>query len=318
MCREPNNQSLTPLLPIAGLVLAMFLWGSSFISMKIAFQAYDPWVVVFGRMFIATLFFTVFIPRFRRIRIVRSDLKYFGLMVLMEPCIYFVLEAMALQNTSASQAGMVTAILPLMVATTAGLWLNESVSRQTYAGFFLAIAGVWWLSTSAESTGSAPNPVLGNFLEFLAMVCAAVYILVLKRLTRHYSPLLLTAMQALGGTLFFFPALFLESTVMPTTLEFVPAAAVVYLGTFVTVVAYGLYNYGVSRIPASQATAYVNLIPVFSVLLGFLVLDERFTLGQFFASALVFAGLVVSHLGDRRARAPSPLPIPGTTGADPE
>ena len=289
-------------LPVAGLVLAMFIWGSSFIAMKIAFQGYDPWVVVFGRMAIATLFFAVFIPRFRRTRIARGDLKYFGLMVLMEPCIYFVLEALALQNTSASQAGMVTAILPLMVAMTAAAWLDESVTRRTYGGFFLAIAGVWWLSVSAESTDSAPNPVLGNFLEFLAMVCAAVYILVLKRLTRRYSPLLLTAMQALGGTLFFLPALFLDSTVLPDRLEFVPAAAVVYLGTLVTVVAYGLYNYGVSRIPASQATAYVNLIPVFSVILGFLVLGERFTVGQFFASALVFAGLVVSHLGDRKGR----------------
>ena len=302
---KPNNQSLTPgsaLLPVAGLVVAMFIWGSSFISMKIAFQAYDPWVVIFGRMLLATLCFILFIPRFRETRIIRSDLKYFGLMVLMEPCIYFILEAMALQNTSASQAGMVTAILPLMVAMTAVLWLNESVSRQTYIGFFLAMAGVWWLSLSAESTGDAPNPMLGNFFEFLAMVCAAVYILVLKKLTSHYSPWLLTAMQALAGTLFFLPALFLESTTLPTQLETVPAAAVVYLGTFVTVGAYGLYNYGVSRIPASQATAYVNLIPVFSVVLGFLILGERFTSGQFIASGLVFLGIIVSHLGDRSNR----------------
>ena len=53
--------------------------------------------------------------------------------------------------------------------------------------------------------------------------------------------------------------------------------ALIYLGTLVTVIAYGLYNFGVSRIPVSQASAYINLIPVFAVILGFTILGERFT-----------------------------------------
>lgn len=30
-------------MPILGLVLAMLLWGSSFLALKIAFTGFDPW-----------------------------------------------------------------------------------------------------------------------------------------------------------------------------------------------------------------------------------------------------------------------------------
>ncbi len=70
--------------------------------------------------------------------------------------------------------------------------------------------------------------------------------------------------------------------------------AVVYLGTFITFGAYGCYNYGVSRIPASQAVGYVNLIPVFSVMLGMLVLGETLNSSQWLACGLVFCGVWLS------------------------
>jgi drug/metabolite transporter (DMT)-like permease len=198
----------------------------------------------------------------------------------------------------------VTATLPLMVAVIAALWLKERVTRANIAGFLLAIAGVWWLSVSGEANEHAPNPMLGNFLELIAMICATGYIITLKRLTDRYTPLFLTAMQAVIGAIFFLPALFIFPA--PETVPQLTGAAslaVLYLGTVVTILAYGLYNYGVSRIPVSQASAYINLIPVFSLILGFTVLGERFTLPQLLASAVVFSGVVISQWRPARVRA---------------
>ena len=65
-------------------------------------------------------------------------------MAICEPCLYFLFEARALQLTSASQAGMITAMLPLLVAILAWGWLKERISRQTLLGFMLAI-GPYWL-----------------------------------------------------------------------------------------------------------------------------------------------------------------------------
>ncbi|MCP3871361.1 MAG: DMT family transporter [Gammaproteobacteria bacterium] len=289
-------------LPVIALLFAMLFWGSSFIALKIAFTTHDPMQVIFWRMAIATLLFLPLLPRFLKIRIKTGDVKLLGLMTLFEPCLYFIFEAKALEQTTASQAGMITAILPLLVAVGAALWLKEPVTRQNIVGFLLAIAGAWWLSLSGESSETAPNPQWGNFLEFLAMLCAAGYILTLKRLTARYSPLFLTALQALAGTLFFLPALFITPTPAEEAFNLTALLAVLYLGSIVTVGAYGLYNYGVSKIPVSQASAYINLIPVFAVLLGFLILGESFTQPQILASLLVFIGVITSQWGSQVQR----------------
>lgn len=300
------KNTCTGWLPVAALTAASFLWGSSFIALKLAFRAYDPMVVIFGRMAVASVLFLCFYRKYRPERVHPGDLKYLLLMAVCEPCLYFLFEAEALQNTTASQAGMITAMLPLLVVGAARLFLSERVSRQMLTGFILAIAGVVWLSVEGESSLEAPRPALGNFLEFLAMVCAAGYFIILKFLTRSYSPWFLTAVQAFVGSLFYFPLLFLPDTGLPDRFHPVATLSVVYLGAFITIGAYGFYNYGVSRLPVSQASVFVNLIPVFSVLLGWMVLGERFTPPQYLASIVIFAGIFLSQ--PRRHRPTGAIP----------
>ncbi len=290
-------------LPYACLILAMLLWASSFIALKLGFRSFDPMVVIFGRMAIASCCFLAMIPRWGRIDYHRGDWKPILFMTLCEPCLYFLFEARALIHTSAAQAGMICALLPLMVAVGARLFLKEAVSARTWAGFLLAISGAVWLSVSGTASVEAPNPPLGNLLEFLAMVCATGYIITLKRLTARYSPLLLTALQALVGTVFFLPVLFLPGTELPTRFDGGGILAIVYLGAFVTMGAYGLYNFGISRIPASQASAFVNLIPVFTIILGRWILNERFTPAQYPAALLIFIGIFLSQEIQRRTSA---------------
>jgi len=280
----------------AGLVLSMMIWASSFVALKLAFRAYDPMVVIFGRMLVASICFAAFIPNFRPARpFLRSDWRPLLFMALCEPCLYFSFEARALELTTASQAGMISAMMPLMVAVGARLVLKETLSSRTLVGFGVAILGACWLSLAGEPSAEAPYPLLGNVLEFMAMVCATGYIVSLKWLTARYSPFFLTAVQAFVGALFFFPFLLLPSVALPAHLDPVAAGAVVYLGAAVTLGAYGLYNYGVSRIPVSRTSVFFNLIPVFTIVLGVMILDERFSTVQYIASGLVFIGIYLSQ-----------------------
>jgi drug/metabolite transporter (DMT)-like permease len=290
-------------LPHSCLTLAMVIWASSFIVLKLAFRSYDPMVVIFGRMAVASCCFLCLFRSFGKIDYHRGDWKPILLMTLCEPCLYFFFEARALTNTSAAQAGMICALLPLLVAVGARIFLKEAISTRTWAGFLLAITGAVWLSASGRATAEAPNPPLGNLLEFMAMVCATGYIIILKRLTARYSPLLLTAAQALVGSAFFLPMLFLPGTEWPTRFDGYGILAIVYLGAFVTMGAYGLYNFGISRIAASQASAFVNLIPVFTIILGRLILNERIALSQYPAVALIFIGIFLSQEIRRRSPA---------------
>lgn len=279
---------------LACLVLAMALWGSSFIALKLAFAEMPAMWVIFARMAIGSLIFLAAWRWRGRIDYRPGDWKYLLGLAVCEPCLYFVCESFALQYTSAAQAGMITALLPLMVAVGAFLLLHEKISRNTWFGFALAVLGALWLTFASEPDRHAPQPLLGNFFELLAMVCATGYTLLLKHLSARYSPFILTAMQAFIGSLFFLPVAALSSGPPP-----VPSGegvlALVYLGSVVTVGAYGLYNFGVSRLPASQATGFINLIPVFTLLFAWLLLGERLNGQQALAAALVFVGVAISQ-----------------------
>lgn len=279
---------------------AVLLWASSFIVLKIAFQRFDPMVVIFGRMFVASLGFMLVFRKLRRIDYQPGDWKLLAFMGVCEPGLYFIFEALALTYTDASQAGMICALLPLMVAVAARLVLGEPLSKRMASGFGLAIVGAVLLSAVAEQTDTASNPILGNFLEFLAMVCACGYMIAMKKLTPRYNSWFLTMVQAFIGAIFYFPLLFLPSTDMPTSFDFTGVASVLYLGIFVTIMAYGLYNYGMSKIPTAQASAFINLIPVITLVLGMVLLGERLNWMQYAASVIVIGGVYVSQGGSSR------------------
>lgn len=287
-------------LPHLALLSAMLVWGSSFIAIKIALTAFTPVELMACRMLVALTIFAPALPRLWRHLRAQGQWGLVLLMISGEPCLYFLCETYGLQYTSAAQAGMITSLLPLCVTAAAFFLLGERTGMRTWAGLGLAITGVTWLSLGGVSTESAPAPLLGNLLEMLAMLCATLYTICARRLSLHYSAMEITGMQVTGGALFFCPlALAPIATplvVLPMTLpSWFPAAMVVYLGTVVTFVGYGFYNYGIRRLSASQAAAYCNLMPVVALGLGVTVLNEVITLAQYAASGLVILGVLLSQ-----------------------
>jgi drug/metabolite transporter (DMT)-like permease len=282
------------------LIGATILWGSSFIAMKIAMREISPLLAVFARMAVASVVFALIWRRMGGFAAGRKDWKPIVFMAFCEPCLYFIFESQALTYTQAAQAGMITALLPVMTAVAAAFILKEKLEQKTMAGLLLAVAGVAVMSATGEAGPQAPRPILGNILEFLAMCCAVGYIITCKQLAPRHKPLYLTAAQSFVGMAFFSPALVLAP--MPATLTLGPVLAVVFLGLAVTFVAYGLYNYGVSNAPAAKAAAFINLIPVVTCALSWLILGETLTTGQWLGGLTVLAGVGVSTRPTRRHR----------------
>ncbi len=280
----------------AALLTASLLWASGYIVMKWGLEFFHPMSLAALRMLVGGLGFLFFIPCLRgKVRYRPGDWKWFALMAVGEPCLYFVFELYALTYTTASQAGTVVAIMPILVALGAVLTLKERLPANGWIGAALAIGGVVWLSLGAESTETAPAPLWGNFLEACAAVCATVYFLCARRLSAHYPPLLITAVQTWVGALFFFPAFFLPGMGLPESVPPVVWGAVIYLGLVVGLGAYGTFNFGLSRVKAGLASLYLNLIPVFALFMGVILLGESLTLMQYPACALVLVGLFVSR-----------------------
>lgn len=285
--------------PLAALLAAVVLWGASFVAMRVAVTAIGPMAVMWSRMMIALVLILPFAKSLFPGNYKRGDWKLLVPMVLFQPCLYFLLESNALQFTTSSQAGVISASVPVLVTLGAVLFLHETITLTTLLGIALSIAGVIFLTLSAKPEDISQSPLHGNILEFLAMICAAGNMLIVKRLSGRYNPWSLTAMQIVAGAIFFVPGAFLLAAVPGEGWTQELILSLVFLGSCVTFAAFGLYNWGISHIEAAKASSFINLVPVVAVILGWAVLGESLSFGQCLAALAVIAGVMLSQAATR-------------------
>lgn len=283
------------LLPVVAILVAVILWGGSFAAMRVTLDALSPWAVMWIRMMAAIIILLPFAGKLKRLSFRKQDWQLLVPMALLQPCFYFLLESNALRLTTSSQAGVISASVPLMVSVGAWLFLKEKLVRGTLVGLGLAGVGVIVLTLLNSPDGKATNPVWGNTMEMGAMVCAAANMIMVKQLSERYNPWTLTAIQVSAGAIFFLPGLgfLLQTPASVWTREVV--LSLLFLGGLVTLGAFGLYNWGMSRIAASRASVFINLVPVFAVAIGWGVLDESLSFAQCLAALIVIGGVWFSQ-----------------------
>ena len=287
---------------VVALIVAMIVWASSFIAIKATLPYIEPMSIIFGRMLVASLCFVYFIKDFTKLGFTKKDIKHIALMVLFEPCLYFIFEVQALVYTTAGQAGMITSKMPLITAVGAGIFLNELISKKLILGSIVAIFGAVWLSLSGTGDEYATNPLLGNSLEFMAMICGAGYAISIRQLAKKFSPLFLTAIQSFAGFLFFLPFAIWDYNTVDMDFNITAISWIMYLGVVVTLGGYGLFNFALSRMAVSKASMYINLIPIFTLVLAFLILGETLAYMELIASSIILAGVLITQVPTKQIK----------------
>jgi drug/metabolite transporter (DMT)-like permease len=277
------------LLPILYLVGTVIFWGTSFAATKGAYAVLPPMAVIWLRMLVASLVFAPFWHRLPRPVYQRGDWLLLAASMAFIPSAYFTLEGFAMVFTSSSQAGVVSATAPLIVALGAWLFLKERLSWQQAVGIAVSMAMVAVLALSGSTAATAPAPWLGNLLELTAMFAAAGSTITIKRLSSRYHPWFLAGLQAATGAVFFTPLALLSGPIPWTSLPLDTWLAVAYIGVFPGLVAFGLYNSALRLLPATGAAMAINVIPAVAVVAGWVLLGEELTLTQIIACLVIVA-----------------------------
>jgi len=283
------------LLPIAALLAAVIFWGSSFAGTRYALKTLDPQIIIWIRMLVALIVILPFSAKLKPQNYRKGDWKMLIPMVLFQPCLYFLLESNALRYTTSTQAGVISAAVPMLVTLGAWIFLSESINRATVIGLVLSVGGVVFLTMSQGADSPAENPLLGNSMEFIAMIFAAANMLIIKKLSSRYNPWTLTAMQIIAGFLFFSPGLFKIASIERSLWTADLIMILVYMGVFVSLGAFGLYNWAMSHLPASKASSFINLTPVTAIVTGWIMLGEGLNFRQSLAAIVVIIGVLLSQ-----------------------
>lgn len=294
-----NNTNKNERFAYISLVVATVLYGTTLTAMKVCLNFYSEVEMITLRMIISSLLFLpFFLTVYKDLKVDKIDFKFILLMTICEPCLYFLFETHALRFTTSGQAGVVSSMEPILIIIFAKFILKEHLPKIAYIGVLLGIIGSVVLSIGSDVNELAPNPILGNSLEMCAEILTVTSIITTKYLMDKYPPFFLAGSQVLLGAVFFIVLnIVSHGSFIPVINESLPI--LIYLGVL-TVVSYALYNYGICTLSASKASPFLYMLPISSICFGCFFLGESFNLTQFFACALIFVGIYISQMKDKR------------------
>jgi drug/metabolite transporter (DMT)-like permease len=278
--------------------MAMVFWSFSFIWTRVAILSFPPMTLITLRLIIASaLLFLVAIVsgKFQKLR--RKDLKLFLLLAFFEPFLYYVGETYGLTMVESTLASVIVSTIPLFAPILAFLILRERIGWANIAGIVISLVGVFFVIYQPGG-GFSANP-WGVALLFLAVFAAICYATTLRKISTYYSTLNVIFYQSLIGLGFFIPTFFMTDfpVVMSIHITNESLVALIMLSVFASVVAFVLFAGAVREVGVTRTNVFVNLIPVFTAILSWLILDEIITISKWFGILIVVLGLFISQWG---------------------
>lgn len=286
---------------LISLIAAMTIWSMSFIWSKMAFEVFSPITTVFLRLIISSILifaFLHFTKQFQKIE--ARDYKWFLVLGILEPFLYFIGESFGLKLIPSTLASVIISTIPLFTPVLGVLFYREKISPMNIAGIVISIAGVIYMVVDRDFSLNAP--LAGILLMGLAVFSATCYALVLKHLSHRYSGYSVVAYQNTVGMFLFFPFFAINEwhTLITTPVTVSAVSSVILLAVFASTVAFILYTYGIKNLGVTKASAFVNLIPVLTAIFAWLILDEIIGWQKIIGIAIVITGLFASQYKNKQ------------------
>jgi len=273
----------------------------SFVATKTALKGFEPLLIALLRFTLAGGILWV-VWRLRPVRepVTRRELGRLALVGFVSLTVYFSFENLGIARTSASQAAILIATIPIFVAVIGAFLPAERPTGRQWAGILLSFAGIVGLALAAGGAGG--GSLQGDLLVLAASASAGVYSILARRLLVSRSALFVTTWQNLFGALFMAPLALVEALVAGARRPTAQAAgAVLFLTVVCSILAYLMLNYAFRFLPASRVGVFINLTPVVAVASAYMILGERLTLAQGVAAVVVVAGVWLTNSGRNRA-----------------
>jgi len=283
-----------------GLIALMVLfWSANYIVGKLALREFPPlllagWRVSFAALFILPAYWWE--SRRHPDRWSREDapaLVWLGLFGVALNQLFFVT---GLARTSVGHSAFIMGMTPILVLLIAGIVKQETVTARKVAGMLVALCGVVILK--AFERGGAGPTWLGDTLTFLSALSFALFAVFGKRVTLRHSSVTVNTFAYVGGAVALSPVTVWQSWHFPFSQVSAGAwASLIYMALFPSVIAYLIFYYALTHIPASRVSAFSYLQPLVATALAVVILREPVTLPLVAGGATIFAGVFLAERG---------------------
>lgn len=289
------------------------IWGANYSIVKSAFAEIDPQAFNAVRMLSATSLFLIVMAVARRTDrsgslagvfytpqpFSRRDWWTLAWLGIVGHFLYQALFIGGLARTSVANSSLIIAASPAVIALGSAVVRRERIGPFHWAGAALSMAGIYLVVGRGAALGG--RGLTGDLMMSVAVLCWAAYTIGAEPLMVRHSPVGVTGLSLVFGTLLYVPLSL--PRILAVNWSRVSAAsigALIYAAVLAMAVAYTIWYSAVREIGSARTSVYSNLIPIVAMLTAVLFLGEPVTARQLAGAGLVLAGVALTRLQPRK------------------
>ena len=281
------------------ILIALFLWSSSFVAGKYTYSMLDPVLMVQMRLIIASfIVFPMFVRVWKRVpKTVRPQVWWLGF--LNYPAI-FLLQFIGLSHTSASSASTMLGLEPFLVVLIGHFFFGDKAKTHHWIFGLVAFLGVVLLIYGGEETGNIS--LFGCSLVLLAGIVFAACLRWTQRIIVQLTAQVYTTSSIVLGTITCLPFTLWLTQSWVIYWNWLGLAGLLYIGIGCSWLAYYLWNKGINSVDSNLAGILVSLEPVFAIMLAVLLLGENISPLSWLGILAVVSTTLISSIYPRLLR----------------
>jgi len=274
------------------LTFLSLIWASAFFNIKIATYSYGPVMIAFLRIFFGAIP-VVGLCLFKKIKIeaFSKDWYWFALIGVVNLVIPFFLIAYGVQKVQSNLAAILMATTPLSATVLAHFFTkNEKINFIKVFGVLIGFSGIVFLFSDKFLINEE------NFISAVFILVGSTFYVIGGLLTLKISNKKnenVTASILIWGALVLFPIVLFFEQPWHLTPRLDSTISIIYLGIFATGIAWLLRFYILKNNGLVFQAQVAYLIPIFGVILGFLILNEKITYKVIIALIAVIIGIYI-------------------------
>jgi drug/metabolite transporter (DMT)-like permease len=287
------------MLVYAKLVGSVFFWGATWISGRILAQDMGPFSAALLRFVTASAFLLFWSWRVNGAfpALPRKDILPVAFLGLTGIFLYNAFFFTGLKTVPAGRAALIIASVPVIISIISALMLGERLTPGKIAGTLLSLTGASIVLSGGNPVKLFQGGLSHGDLMILGCVAAwTAYSVAGSRVMKRVNPLMAVTWSCILGTLMLVtPALthgLLDDIGRASLVDW---GNILFLGVVATGVAFTWYYAGIRAIGAARAGIFINLVPVFAIAMGYVILGEPVTSALLTGGAMVISGVWLAN-----------------------
>tara|TARA_B100000029_G_scaffold443149_1_gene462017 strand:- start:95 stop:997 length:903 start_codon:yes stop_codon:yes gene_type:complete len=285
------------------LTILAIIWASAFFNIKIATESFPALTIAFLRIFLGAIP-VVLLCYVKKIKIEAfcKDWYWFAAIGFINLVVPFYLIAYGVKNVQSNLAAILMASTPLTAATLAHFFTkNEKINLVKTLGVLVGFSGIVFLFS--DNILINKNNIFSAFLILFGSCFYVVGGLLTLKISNKENENV-TASILIWGCLILLPiSIAVDQSwklVFPIfTPSLISSLSLLYLGVFSTGVAWLLRFYILKHNGLVFQAQVAYLIPIFGVILGYLILNEAITSKVIISMIAVIIGIYIVKRGSK-------------------